>query len=359
MIKIADPIIKDDEINAVIEVMKSGRLARGKKVEHFEFVFSGVVGNSYGIATNSGTSALHTALLACGVEPGDEVIVPAFSFFSTASVVSMCGAIPIFTDVDMNGLMDVASIESMIGPSTKAIIGVHLYGRVMNGSDLVYNLCKDYDLKFIVDSCQAPNNFDIICDAACYSFYATKNVMTGEGGMITTDDSEIDAFSRRIIDHGQMGKYYHTNIGYNYRMTDLSAAIGMCQIKRLDEITKRRREIAGKYIDGLKDIGSDILQTPEMVDNHVFHQFVIQSPYRSEITNLLQRYDIETAVHYPIPIPYQPVYRKYYRDISIPVSNRLSKRVLSIPCHPGLTDQNVDYVIEKLHLFEKFLESIY
>lgn len=360
MIKMADPIIKEEEIAAVNEVLKSGNIAAGKKVAQFEQEFATYVDKKYAVATNSGTSALHTALLACGVARNHEVIVPAFSFFATAMTATACNAELCFVDVGLDGNLNVEEVEDNITSDTRAVVAVNLYGKIVDEINVLETMCKDYNIFLIVDSCQCPSKEGArYGDVSCFSFYATKNITTGEGGMIVTNNKGIEENSRMCINHGQKEKYIHTNIGFNYRMTDISAAIGIEQLKRLDAITKRRREIAMMYE---KDLKLGRLQRypvntyplngkPEITDTHVFHQYVIIDENRTHLSRFLEENGIQTAVHYPKPIPRQPFYNKFYKDIEIPTAEMLSDTVLSLPCHPGLTDEDVAYVIEKANEF--------
>jgi perosamine synthetase len=304
------------------------------------------------LATTSGTTAIHTALLACGVKPGDEVISPAFSFFSTASMISAIGATPVFVDVMKDGLINANEIYNNITNKTKAVIAVNLYGKAIPDIRLIEEICSDYNVYLIIDACQSPARFGgAYGNISCFSFYATKNITTGEGGMVVTYKDELLNRCSKIINHGQEGKYNHVCIGYNYRMTNIAAAIGLAQMKRLDAINKRRREIAGMYNDGIEIPPS---RKPEIIDDHVFHQYVIKSDKRDDLSLHLSNHGIETAIHYPKPIPRQPVYRKIYKDKKYPMSEQLSDTVLSIPCHPGLTDEDVATVIEAINgFFEK------
>ncbi|MCX6687769.1 MAG: DegT/DnrJ/EryC1/StrS aminotransferase family protein, partial [Methanoregula sp.] len=230
-IPIARPVIGHDEIAAVSEVLSSGMIAQGEKVAEFEQKFSDLCGTAHAVATSNGTTALHAALLAAGIGQGDEVIVPSFSFIASASTVSMCGATPIFCDVDEQTFtINTAQIEERVTPRTKAVIGVHLFGHPFDVTG-VQRICEKHSLALIEDAAQAHGanlNGEKVGGFGrfgCFSFYATKNMTTGEGGMVTTSEKAMAERLRQIINHGQTEKYLHTRLWYNYRMTDMAAAI--------------------------------------------------------------------------------------------------------------------------------------
>lgn len=345
-IPIARPAIGQDEISAVTAVLESGMIAAGERVTEFEQKFADYCGTSYAVAVNNGTSALHAALLAAGIGPGDEVIVPSFSFFATASTVSMCGAVPVFADVDEQTFnITPAQIEEKITPKTRAVVGVHLFGQPFDVRK-VKEVCEHHNLTLIEDAAQAhgalcngekAGSFGLL---GCFSFYATKNMTTGEGGMVTTNDKACADRLRLIISHGQSEKYQHTRLGYNYRMTDMAAALGIVQLKKLDKFNLRRRKNAEYYSASLKANG---VITPVTAPGmqHVWHQYVIRITDdfpipRLGLIRLLASKGIGTAVHYPTPIHRQPLYYQDADPDPCPVSTRLASTVLSLPVHPML-----------------------
>ncbi len=352
MIKVAKPDIGQEEIDAVKDVLESGNIARGSVVEEFESDFATYVHVDSATATNSGTSAIHTALLAAGVGHGDEVICPAFSFFSSASMVSACGATPVFVDIKLDTYtIDINTIEENITKNTKAIIAVSLYGREIDNINRLYELCKEYNLMLIIDACQSPAPWAAYyCDIACFSFYATKNITTGEGGMVVTNNEDLANEIQLIINHGQEQKYKHTRIGFNYRMTNIAAAIGIWQLEKLSLNTRRRREIAQYYDKNL----IDRIIKPEIIDNHIFHQYVIRCfshEHRYKLKEYLNSHLIETAIHYPIIIPHQPIYRKFYVGKKYPISEKCAATVLSLPCYPQLTDSELFVICDEIKNF--------
>ncbi len=358
-IPIARPAIGQDEISAVSEVLASGMLAQGEKVAEFEKKFADYCGTTQAVATNNGTAALHAALLAADIGYGDEVIVPAFSFIATATAVSMCGAKPVFADVDEQTFtIDPHQIVAHITPKTKAVIGVHLFGQPFD-VHAVQECCESHNLKLVEDAAQAhgamyngekTGGFGHL---GCFSFYATKNMITGEGGMITTSEKAYAERLRLIINHGQSEKYLHTRLGYNYRMTDIAAAIGIVQLKKLDKFNMRRRKNAEYYNTHLKVKG---LLTPHVAEgmHHVYHQYVIRLTEefpmkRPEFMEYLKAKGIGSAVHYPIPIHRQPLYAVAQDPDPCPVSTRLAESVLSLPVHPLLDGKEIAYICDTIN----------
>ena len=358
-IPIAQPRADAEEIDAVTRVLRSGMFAQGPVVAEFENEFARYCGVKHAIAVNSGTAALHAALASAGIGPGDEVIVPTFSFIATASCISMCGARPVFADVDPAYFsLDPEETRKLFTRSTKAVIGVHLFGQPFD-IDPIQELCSDHDAVLIEDAAQAHGSVykgkkvGGCGDAGCFSFYPTKNMTTGEGGMVTTDDDEYAGKIRRFINHGQSEKYLHTSIGYNYRMTDISGAIGLAQLGKLDGFNKRRIHNADYYNQHLKKTG--ILLPAQRKDcTHVFHQYVVRvtkdsSLSREQLMAALKEKGIGTAVHYPIPIHCQPVYKPISGKTHCPIAEELAGQVMSLPVHPQVSDEQLHYVCETLN----------
>jgi perosamine synthetase len=284
-------------------------------------------------------------MLAAGIGPGDEVIIPAFTFFATASTVAMCGATPVFADVDPRTFtLDPAAVAEAITAKTKAVMGVHLFGQPFDVNALL-EICSDHKLMLFEDAAQAHGaeyrgqkigGFGTI---GSFSFYPTKNMTTGEGGMITTGDPEVARRARLYTNHGQSEKYLHTLIGYNYRMTDIAAAIGLVQLEKLDAYSSRRIENARYYDTHIRAAG---ITTPTVMPGarHVYHQYVIQVTEecplsRDELITYLKDRGIGSAIHYPIALPDQPVFAD--EKASCPISRELAQTVLSLPVHPGVT----------------------
>jgi perosamine synthetase len=358
-IPVARPAIGQDEISAVTAVLESGMLAAGERVAEFEKKFADYCGTTHAVAINNGTAALHAALLAADIGFGDEVIVPSFSFIATATAVSMTGAKPIFVDVNEQTFgIDPAQVEGSVTPKTKAVIGVHLFGHPFDVPG-IQQVCESHNLTLIEDAAQshgAMYNGDKtggFGQFGCFSFYATKNMTTGEGGMVTTSDRAYNERLRLLINHGQSEKYLHTRLGYNYRMTDVAAAIGLVQLKKLEKFNMRRRKNAEYYDTHISVKG---LVTPGVAQgiHHVYHQYVIRLTdefpmKRADFMEYLKVKGIGTAVHYPIPIHHQPVYARANEPDSCPVSTSLASSVLSIPVHPLLDQKELAYICDAIN----------
>jgi perosamine synthetase len=340
-------------------VLESGMLAAGERVAEFEKKFADYCGTTHAVAINNGTAALHAALLAADIGVGDEVIVPSFSFIATATAVSMTGAKPIFVDVNEQTFgIDPAQVEGSVTPKTKAVIGVHLFGQPFDVPG-IQQVCESHNLTLIEDAAQAHGAMyngektGGFGQFGCFSFYATKNMTTGEGGMVTTSDKTYNERLRLLINHGQSEKYLHTRLGYNYRMTDVAAAIGLVQLKKLEKFNTRRRKNAEYYDTHISVKG---LITPAVAQgmHHVYHQYVIRLTdefpmKRADFMEYLKVKGIGTAVHYPIPIHHQPVYARANEPDSCPVSTRLASSVLSIPVHPLLDQKELAYICDAIN----------
>lgn len=358
-IPVARPVIGQDEISAVTAVLESGMLASGDRVLEFERKFADYCGTTHAVAISNGTAALHAALLAADIGPGDEVIVPSFSFFATASAVSMCGARPVFADVDESTFtISPSQVEERVTPKTKAVVGVHLFGQPFDVT-AVQDTCEKHNLKLIEDAAQAHGALfngektGGVGHMGCFSFYATKNMTTGEGGMVTTSEKAYAERLRLIINHGQTEKYLHARLGYNYRMTDMAAALGIVQLKKLEKFNMRRRKNAEYYNAHLSVKG---LVTPAVVPGtqHVYHQYVVRLTEefpvtRDEFIRHLATKGIGSAVHYPTPIHRQPLYLAAHDPDPCPVSTRLASSVLSLPVHPLLDAKELAYICETIN----------
>lgn len=360
MIPVARPSVGEEEARAASDVIISGNLASGEQVALFEREFSEYIGVSHGIATSNGTSALHAAMLALGIGPGDEVIVPSFTFIATASTVTMCGASPVAADVDpITFCIDPESVLEEISSRTKAVLGVHLFGQPCE-IKAIQDICEDHRLLFIEDCAQAHGaeykrqKVGSFGSLGCFSFYPTKNMTTGEGGIVTSNDNETARKVRLIINHGQQEKYLHTRIGYNFRLTNISAAIGRVQLRKLDAMNTKRQLHGAYYTNHLEKKG---IMTPVIRDHctHVFHQYAVRITPESGITrDYLSRHlnerGIGTAVHYPIPIHEQPVYKGKITGSQCPVSKMISQEIISLPVYPDLTEDEQQRVIAAIDM---------
>jgi perosamine synthetase len=341
MIPISKPYIGREEKDAVMAVLDSGVLAQGPRTAEFEERFAKVCGTRHAIATSSGTTALHVALLAHGVGEGDEVITTPFTFIASANSILFTGARPVFVDVDPATFnIDPAAIERAITPRTRAIMPVHLYGYVCD-MDAIGDIAKRHGLPVIEDACQAvaarykgraAGNFG----TGAFSLYATKNVMSAEGGMITTNDDAIADSCRLLRSHGMRRRYYHEMVGYNFRMTDLCAAIGLVQLDRLEGFTAKRRANA-EFLNA--NLSGVITPSVKPHYDHVWHQYTIRVPAdrRDAVVARLTEAGIGTGVFYPVPAHQQGYMREIIGEVSLPNAEQLSREVISLPVHPQLT----------------------
>jgi len=354
MIPIAKPIIGDEEREAVLEVLNSGIIAQGPRVREFELAFSEFTGTEFAIAVNSGTAALHIALLAHDIGKGDEVITTPFTFISTSNSILFTGARPVFVDIEEETFnIDPDRIQERITGKTRALLPVHLYGHPAD-MRAIMEIAEDHKLLVIEDACQAHGaefNGKRVGSfgTGCFSFYPTKNMTTSEGGMITTDDRRIAERARMLRDHGSRERYIHEILGFNLRMTDISAVIGLCQLRKLPEFNRRRIENA-QTLNRL--IHNERIITPRVRENckHVFHQYTIRvTDDRDRIVNILNEKGIGTGIYYPIPIHKQKLYKDLGYNETLPVSERLANEVISLPVHPSVTMENLKYISSVLN----------
>ena len=355
MIPISRPYIGEAEKKAVLEVLDSGMLVQGPRTAKLEEKFAAVCDTRYAIATSSGTTALHVALLAHGVGEGDEVITTPFTFIASVNSIIYTGARPVFVDIEQETFnINPALIEAAITPKTKAIMPVHLYGYPCD-MEAILDIAHRHNLVVIEDCAQAigaeykgkrVGGFGI----GCFSLYATKNVMSGEGGMITTDDESLAQTCRMIRNHGMQRRYYHDMLGYNFRMTDLHAAIGLAQIDRLEEFTAKRRANA-QYLNNR--IESVITPQVRHGYEHVWHQYTIRvDGGRDRATAVKQLNDagVGTGIFYPVPANKQAyLVEMGLGDVSVPVAEKLAKEVISLPVHPQLSQTDLETIVAEVN----------
>jgi perosamine synthetase len=351
MIPISKPLIGPEEKEAVLAVLESGQLAQGPRVREFEEAFATACGVKHAIATSSGTTALLATLLAHYLRPGDEVITTPFTFIASANSILFSGARPVFVDIEEDSYnIDPRLIEEKITPRTRAIMPVHLYGNPCD-MDAIMEIAHKHGLAVIEDACQAHGA--AIRDkkvgsygAGCFSFYPSKNMTTAEGGMVTTDDDEMAKQVRLIRNHGQNELYHHHSPGYNFRMTELQAALGLVQLEKLPAWTEKRIENASYLSQRLSNV-----VTPQMKEGyvHVFHQYTIRvGSDRDEALDRLARAGIGARVYYPLPVHLQPMYRQLGFQDSLPVAERMSQEVLSLPVHPSLTQDELNTIVSEV-----------
>ncbi|AQL44811.1 aminotransferase DegT (plasmid) [Halorientalis sp. IM1011] len=354
-VSIADPELGPEERERVLSVLDSGQLADGDVVRAFESEFADYCGTDHAVATTNGTTALQTALEAAGVEPGRAVVTTPFSFVATGNAVRFAGGIPLFADIDPETYnLDPHSVEERIRATDEevaAILAVHLYGCPAD-MDHLRDIADTYDVALVADAAQAHGaeidgqRVGSLADVSSFSFYPTKNMTTGEGGMITTDREDIADAAERFIDHGRgTDTYEHVELGHNFRMTNLEAAIGRVQLQRLPEFNRQRRENARLLTERLA--GSDV-ETPTEPDGrrHVYHQYTVRCDDREGLASALESRGIGTGIYYPTPIHQLDAYDGFAANA--PRAEQASNEVLSLPVHPNVDEDDIDEIATEL-----------
>lgn len=349
MITIARPQIQNQEIKAVLKVLNSGALTQGKEVAKLETAFARFIGVKYCVAVSSGTNALHLSLLAAGIRAGDEVITTPFSFIASANACLYVRAKPVFVDINPDNLtLDPHLIEALITKKTKAILPVHLYGCPAEMS-LINQIAKKHHLIVIEDCCQShgtaigSKKTGSLGLAGCFSLYATKNMVSGEGGLITTNSLQLATLCQKLRSHGTVVRYYHEILGYNCRLTEIQAALALVQLKKLKPNNLTRKKHA-TFLN--QKINAPGIILPEPTKGHSWHQYTIRvtknySLTRQQLITKLNRLKIYPEVYYPLAIHQQPLYRQLgYRD-HLPIAETAAQEVLSLPIHPQITKGNL------------------
>jgi dTDP-4-amino-4,6-dideoxygalactose transaminase len=360
LIPIAQPLISDEDKRRVVDVLESGQLVAGPRVAEFERGFGAYVGAPHAVATSSGSTALMAALRACGIGPGDRVVTTPFSYGATASTILSCGAEPLFADIDPRTYnLDAGSVAEVLRrePRARAILIVHLYG-LPCAMDRFEALAKSSGAMLIEDAAQAHGaafrgrRAGAFGRAAAFSFYPSKNITTGEGGMVTTADPGVADRARLFVRGGERQQYQYEAEGYNYRMTEMAAALGIGQLTRLDGWNERRRRNAAHLTAGLKDLAW--LACPVEPDgcHHVYHQYTVRVPKgRDALRRHLEEEGIGTRIYYPAPIHTTPFYRGRYGASACPEAVRAAEQVLSLPVHPGVGEEDLDRIVNGVTRF--------
>jgi dTDP-4-amino-4,6-dideoxygalactose transaminase len=350
--------IKNEVHSAIERVLEGGQFILGPEVTAFEEEFATHCQSQHAIAVNTGTSALHLALLAAGVGPGDEVVTVPFTFVATAAAIEYTGAKPVFVDIDpVSYNMDPAKIEGALTDRTKAIVPVHLYGQSADMKPIM-EIARNRGLVVIEDACQAHGaEYDGrrvggVGDLGCFSFYPGKNLGAyGEGGMVVSNNPSYADAVRTLRDWGQQSKYHHVVKGYNYRLDGIQGAILRIKLRHLDNWTDARRQHARTYDELLRDLNVNSLSTPVELDNrkHVYHVYAIRLRERNAVHRTLNDSGIQAGIHYPVPVHLQPAYTDlgYHRG-DFPHSERAAAEVLSLPMYPELTTQQLNKVCSAL-----------
>ena len=351
------PFVNYDMLESVREVFESGMFSMGEKVREFEKRFAEFTNTKNAIAVSSGTAAIQIVLESIGIKKDDEIIVPSFTTMPTIEPILQLGAKPIFVDIDKKTYtIDIKKIEKSITRKTKAIMPVHLYG---NPADIkqIKKICDKRGLKLIEDCAQAHGAFYLgqhvgnFGDAGCFSFYPTKNLtVLGEGGMIITNDDKIAKKCRMIANHGEDGRYNHITIGGNYRLSEIHASIGLKQLELLESFIRRRRDIARQY-DKLLNKKKIIIPKETKNGNHCYHLYVIRvnRDKRNTIIERLKKEGIFLGVHYPIPCHKQKAVIDRFGQSGLPITEKISKEIISLPMYPELQDKEISIIAKKIN----------
>ena len=353
MIPVAKPTMGREEEEAVLAVLRSGQIAQGARVAELEARFAALVGTKHAVASTSGTASLHLNLLALGVGPGDEVITSPFTFIASANAILYVGATPVFADIHPCCYnLDPRAVEAKLTPRTKALLPVHLYGNPAN-MPVLMEIAQRHGLAMVEDAAQAHGaaiegrrvgSFG----SGNFSFYPTKNMTSVEGGMLTTDDDWLADRAQKFRNHGQTDRYRHELLGYNLRMSDIHAAVGLAQFDRLAAYTEARQRNARYLDEGLRGV----VETPHVRPGytHVYHQYTVRIPdgRRDAVAAALRERGVGTGVHYPTPVHQQPIYlERGYRD-SLPEAERAAREVLCLPVHPALSEADLETIVREV-----------
>jgi dTDP-4-amino-4,6-dideoxygalactose transaminase len=351
--------IKPEIDNAIASVFEEGNFVGGGFVKKFESQFSGLHQTKHCITLGNGTDALHAALKMLGISPGDEVLTPALSWISSAETITLAGGIPVFIDIDpLTHTIDPNRIEEKISQRTKAIVVVHLYGHIADMRSIL-EIAERNNLRVVEDCAHAHlaerdyKKAGTFADAGCFSFYPTKNLGAyGDGGCVITDDDDLAKNLRRFTNHGGLTKDEHLIEGMNSRLDSLQAAILIVKLKHLGSWTEKRIQNARRYDSLLRETDGINLPAVQADSRHAFHLYVVKARRRDELKEYLKHNGIETSIHYPIALPFEPAYQ--YLNCSkkdFPVATTLTREILSLPIYPELSDDQIGYVCEKIKQF--------
>jgi perosamine synthetase len=358
-IPLAKPVFDEEMEAAALNALRNERFVLGESVWKFEEEFARYVGTKYAVSTSSGTNALQIALLALGVR--GEVVTSAFSFVASANAVLHAGATPVFADIDAGTFnVDPGRMRQRVTKHTGALLPVHLYGYPCAMDD-IRDLAEERGLRVVEDACQAHGaeyvgrRAGAIGDVGCFSFYPSKNMtVCGDGGMITTNDEDVAKLAAKLRDCGRKSQYEHDVVGYTSRLNTVNAAVGLVQLKRLDEWNKRRLEVAGWYDTLLGNVEGVVCPPRGSSEvKPVYHLYVVRAERRAELREHLKAKGVATGVHYPLPIPLQPIYQQMcqFKSGDYPVSEQASRDCLSLPMNPFLSEEDVEYVCGHIREF--------
>jgi len=347
----------DSTVDAVTDVLESGRYVKGPQVERFEDEFAKECGTMHAVGVNSGTSAILLGFKSIGVGEGDEVFVPAHTYFASVSPILSLGATPVFVDVHRDTYtMDPDDLVEKVAESdaAKAIVPVHLYGQ-MADMDRIADIAEENDLRVVADACQAHlaerdgRKAGSIADVGAFSFYPSKNMtVAGDGGMLVTDDNEIARRAQAFRNHGRDEEGVHRYLGLNHRMSETLAAVGREQLKHVGEWNEGRRSAAETYAERLRDIEEVVVPEEDDANEHVYHLYVVQVPDRDGLREFLDDNGIDTGIHYPTPAHEHPAVAERIGETTVEFAEALCDRIVSLPMHPRITEKEVDYVCDRI-----------
>jgi dTDP-4-amino-4,6-dideoxygalactose transaminase len=343
--------LKSEIEPAVCAAMDNAHYVLGPNVQAFEQECADYLGVKHTVAVASGTDALHLALRACGVGPGDEVITPSFTFIATVEAILYCGATPVFIDIEANNFnLDLAQLATLLTEKSKAILPVHLYGNPV-AMDSLMAFAKQHDLKVIEDCAQSfgatwqEKQTGSFGDAGCFSFYPSKNLSCfGDGGLVSTNDDAVYKDLIALRNHGSYTRYHHEKLGYNSRLDEIQAVVLRVKLKHIDAFNQARAKAANMYAEQLADLVT--VPTEQADGKHIYHQYTILHPQRDKIQQALREHDIASAIYYPLPIHKQPLFKGQYDNIAVPVTVDINSRCLSLPMFPELTKSQIDEICQ-------------
>jgi dTDP-4-amino-4,6-dideoxygalactose transaminase len=352
----------ESTIDSVEDVLRSGRYVKGPAVETFENEFEEKCDTEHAVGVNSGTSAILLGLKALGVGEGDDVFVPAHTYFASVSPILSLSANPVFVDVDDDTYtIDIKELEAKVreSNSAKAIVPVHLYGQ-MAEMESVMKIADEHGLNVVADSCQAHfaerngEKAGTVADAGAFSFYPSKNMtVAGDGGMLVTDDEKIAERARAFRNHGRDERGTHRYLGLNHRMSEVLGAVGSEQLEHVEDWNNGRRRAARTYDERLDDVDEVVVPDEDDANKHVYHLYVVQVPDRDDLGEYLQENGVGTGIHYPTPVHEHPAVVERCGETTVEFAERLCDRILSLPMHPRITDEELDYVCD---LIERYYE---
>ncbi len=351
--------IKPKIRSALNKVLESGSFVLGEEVELFEKEFASYCGTKYCLGVNSGTSALHLALLSAGIKLGDEIITQPNTFFATGEAISYLGAKPVFVDIDPKTYnIDILKIEAVLTKKTRAILPVHLFGFAAD-LDGINKIAEKNNLIVIEDACQSHGvrykgkRVGALGESGCFSFYPGKVLGAfGEGGALITDNKEIYEKARALRDHGQIRKYHHSCIGYNYRMDSLQGAVLRVKLKYLDDWIEKRRNNALIYNKLLKGVKEVVLPFDPDYSYSNYYVYVVRCQERDELKNFLNKRGIGAQIHYPVPLHLQEGYKFLgYEHSELPIAEKYAKEILSLPMFPELSIKQIHYIVNSIKKF--------